>query len=338
MEEKEMWATMDYYQPHTYPPDVLSAIGGASLPQDKPGFFGEFGPPNLEAPDLRQRIRDGIYGGMLANQAGAGMFWFWDHVEKKDLYGEFKNAAKVLQLSGLANRPNARPTAVRVTTPGRADLSFGPGLGWGKTTNGTLSVPSGLSPGVLAGLSGYLQSSTGNNSAMAAPMVFQVDAPQAGTLTVKIGQSSKGGAKLNALVNGKSVSARDFPAAEKDADINVEFKVPFPAGRSEVRLENTGADWVRIDRFTFSGLAPQASAMALTEADWAVVRLTVASGAPTPLKLDLGALGLTDGTFSAVLMDLEKGGSASSALEIKNGTVRDLSLTSADSVLILKKG
>ena len=65
---------MDYTQPHTYPSNVLAAIGGVSF-KDRPGFFGEFGPPAQGGAIYRQQVRDGIYGGMLAAHAGAGQYW-----------------------------------------------------------------------------------------------------------------------------------------------------------------------------------------------------------------------------------------------------------------------
>ena len=53
-------------------------------------------------------------------------------VHKENLYGEYKVAAKVLQESGLAEHPSARPSSVKVSTPGTADMTFNPGSGWAK--------------------------------------------------------------------------------------------------------------------------------------------------------------------------------------------------------------
>jgi hypothetical protein len=125
IDQKALYEPMDYYQPHTYPKDVLAAIGGAKLPTDKPAFFGEFAPPGKSKAEIAAGIRDGIYGSIVANQAATAMYWAWDQVEALDLYPEFRNAAEVVQRSGIASHPKARTLNIHVSNPAVKGIAIG---------------------------------------------------------------------------------------------------------------------------------------------------------------------------------------------------------------------
>ena len=45
--------SVDYAQPHVYPPNLKLAIGGFPVNNDKATFFGEFGPSDLDKDDSR---------------------------------------------------------------------------------------------------------------------------------------------------------------------------------------------------------------------------------------------------------------------------------------------
>jgi len=334
LEPPSLWTAMDYYQPHTYPPDVASAIGGAKLPTDKPAFFGEFGPGGPVAKNAPV-VRDGIYAGVLANQAGAGMYWYWDIVEKENLYPEFKVARKIIDGSEVAKHPYARPASIRVHTEGRSTLSFGPGLGWAKSTTTEISLPEGVTPAALGGLSGYLQAPSKPD--MQVPVMFHLDAPAEGTLTMRVSQVQKSGATVVATVNGKEALRHAFPATEKDTEGPFELKVPYPKGRSEIRIENVGADWAIVDRFSFSGLAPQARVQALGETDWLAMRIQAADGAPAPFKADLASLPLVDGSYSASVYDIATGESVATTLIVKNGAIVGFPVDKPDLFVVVRK-
>jgi hypothetical protein len=338
MDQKALWATMDYYQPHTYPPNVLMAVAGYEQPGDKPLFFGEFGTPVGSGEPLKAGLRDGIYGAMLANQAGAAELWYWDAVEKENLYPIFTAAQTVLRESDLARHPNARQLDLKVATPGSATLKFGPGQGWAQAGQTTFEIPSDINPKSLAKLPGYFQNQNGGNKALfPKPLVFEFSAKTAGKFRMSIDQVSSGGAKLAIYLNGEKVVTKDYPATDKGVDMKDVLEVPFGAGQNNLRIENNQGDWVRVGGFEFSGLSPQASGMALGESDWLMVRLTAADEVTSPPKVDLAGLSIADGTYDLTIIDLIGGGTTKAQQAVSSFALRGFQMPSADVMLIYKR-
>ncbi len=338
MDRPALWTSMDYVQPHTYPSNVTAAIGGFEMPKDKPGFFGEFGPPDQSDAALARGVKDGIYAGMLNNHAGAAAYWYWDLVEKRDLYPIYKTAALVLQESGLATRPLARPTSLSVSTPGTASLSFGPGRGWEKAEKMSFELPRDANATELAKLPAFLQSTTGNNRALFPdPLTFKFTAAKPGIFRLRIQQISKGGAAVKVFVNDQEAASKTWPGAEKETNVQDVLEAAFGAGASVIRVENSGPDWANMQSFEFTDLAPQVSAMALGETDWMMVRLTRAGGVEPLPTATLGGVSLMDGAYDLTVVDLEKGEMVKSTASVVSGTLKDQKLTSPDAILIFKR-
>lgn len=334
-DQKEMYAAMDYYQPHTYPPNVLMAVAGNRGPGDKPWFFGEFGPPDGTDEQTAEGIRDGIYGAMLKNEAGAAEYWFWDNVEKKNLYPIFETAALVRDASEIAIHPAARPLDLVLSTEGTATMAFGPGQGWGKTSVTSLSLPEDANPEKLGGLSGYLQNPAGaNKDLFPAPLTMHFNAKLPGVFRISVGEIAAAGGSLKISVNGKEVGGKAWPAGTKiDHEI---IEVPFGSGANDLKVESTGPDWVRVNGFEFTNIGPQATAMGLGSADWAMVRLREAPGIDGA-KVTLGAMSLPDGTYHLTVIDLLTGKKTQSDQTISNFTLKDYQMPGPDLMLIFKR-
>ncbi|MEZ0326492.1 MAG: hypothetical protein ACAH95_11355, partial [Fimbriimonas sp.] len=338
MDRPALWTAMDYVQPHTYPSNVTAAVGGFVMPKDKPGFFGEFGPPDTSEAALARGVKDGIYAGMLSNHAGAAQYWQWDLVEKRNLYPLYKTASLVLQESGLASRPIARPTAVTVGTSGSASLSFGPGKGWEKAEKTTFDLPRDASATELAKLPAFLQSSTSGNKAMfPEPLVFRFTATKPGVFRLAIQQISKAGAAIKVFANDKEVAAKSWPGAEKETNVRDVLEAPFPAGANVIRVENNGADWANMRSFEFTDLAPQVSAMVLGETDWMMARVMRVAGVEQLPTASLGGVPVGDGNYDLTVIDLENGDLTRSLVRVEKGSLSGYKLTSPDSMLILKR-
>jgi hypothetical protein len=335
MDQTELWANLDYYQPHTYPPSVLMAVAGLKQPTDKPVFFGEFGPPEGSEAQQAAGVRDGIYAAMLTNQAGAAQYWFWDNVEKRNMYPLFKIAAAVRDVSQIGRHATARPLAISVSTAGTATLAFGPGLGWGKTATTTLQLPADLTPEKLGSLSGYLQSLTGSNKDLfPEPLTFRFNAKMPGMFRVKIDQISKGGGALDVVVNGKSAAAKTWPAPSSEGNVSEVLEAPFSAGTNEIRLENRGADWVRINGFEFTNLGAQATGMALGSSDWLMLRLV---GSVDGAVATVQGLSLADGDYDLKVINLETGTETSEVRTVKDFGITDYPIPGKDVMLIFTR-
>jgi hypothetical protein len=123
-----VWQTVDFAQAHVYADRIGPAIERVAPPRGKPVFVGEFGHGKLGLFEPRKILREGLLAGMLQNHAAPPMYWYWDLVEKDDLYREFEIVAEVIRRSEIARHPEARPREVLVW-PGAVARALGE-RGW----------------------------------------------------------------------------------------------------------------------------------------------------------------------------------------------------------------
>ncbi len=261
-----VWASLDFYQEHAYPSDLLTSLRATSngeLPAGKPLFVGEFGPSNL-SDEHGLFLHAGLWAGLMSGVSGAPQYWLWDGVEKNNLYPHLRAAARFVQLSGLASRLPLRQTAPQIATSTRADLSFGPGAGWGSARQDAFDVEEGAPAGIGA-LPSFLQGR--NHREMSPrPLQFRVHYPEPGRFVVRLEKIARAGAHLRLSVDGQPAEL-DFPAAQADhapAPGQQEIAVQVGAGAHLIALENTGADWVTVQRFTLGGYSPALGAYGLS--------------------------------------------------------------------------
>ncbi len=337
IERPGLFETMDYYQPHTYPSNVLNAVAGAKLPKDKPVFFGEFGPPTGDKASVRAGIRDGIYAGMLSNQAGPAMFWSWDQVGPLDLYGDFKNASEVVHLSEIAKHPLAKMLKTTISTEGSGDLTFGPGGGWANMEASHFNLPEDLTPDKLAKLPGFFQSMEGGHKDMGTgPIVLDFVAKSAGQFVMNIAEVAQAGAIIKVYVNGSLDKTETYGSKDKNYAPSNPIIVPFAAGKVSIKVENRGADWVRITDFTVTKAGPQARAMALGESDWMVLRLTAGAG-QSSVKASVLGLSISDGLYNLTLIDLDSGETLTADKTVSHFALMNYPMSGRDLVLIFKR-
>lgn len=311
MEHPELYDAMDYWQPHTYPANVLAAIGGMKF-SSKPGFFGEFGPPGAPSgPNFRRSVRDGIYGGILAGHAGAGMYWYWDIVAKGGLLPDYRNARAVIEQSGLKRHPNAKPVSLIVDTPKRGDLVMSAGMGWGQSRTFELNLPN-VTATQLGGLSQYFQSLDGGHRDWAKPMIVRFNASRPGQAEFAIGQAAASGGGFRVFVNDRQA----FDKTWTNAGLRETIKIDYPAGDVVLRLENHGSDWVRLDSIRIPEMAPTAQAHGMGTPDWALVRI-VGSDAS---QVRVTGLPVKSGRYRVTVFDLEKSGSEVRSIDVAGGS------------------
>lgn len=339
MEQPALWAKLDYYQPHTYPPDISSAVAGATLPKDKPLFYGEFGPGDFQGDAERRAIRDGIWAAALSCHAGAAQYWYWDRMQAAGMYAEYRTAANVLKAFGFAGREGLRPLALKVDAPMGGDLVFGPGVGWGATSKFDFQLPEEATAANLGKLSGFMNSHTGGNKALfPEPLTFRFKAPVAGALKIRLGTLAKAGASLRVSANGAVVTERKWDGGNADRPLNETLEAKFPAGDVVLKIESLGPDWVVVQSFSISGIAPLASGMACGDKNGVLVRLRASGGARLPIEVGLSGLGLPDGRYDAEEWDLGQGTHQPGAVQIQaDRVVGKIKLTSPDSVFVLTR-
>lgn len=339
MAHPELWAAMDYYQPHGYPPSVFNMVAGAEVPKDKPYFWGEFGPGGSSGQPVNEAVRDGLWASIMKGHSGAAQYWYWDIVERDNLYPEFKRAHTALvALSGgrAALSPSATPFDVQVMSEARADLVFRPGRGWGKTERHVFQLPEEATPEKLAQLSEFLNSHTGGNRELnPEPLVLRFRLETPGEVTFTFGQVARNGAKVQIAVNGKTEFERAWEAGEGDRSAQATATIPLAPGDNEVRLSSVGTDWVTLSSIRITGAAPAVRALAIRDYGKVMLRLTRMPGAPSgPIDLRLTGLGLDDAQVTVQTLDLETGEAGTTRVDYRNGEGA-YRLNGKDVVLIL---
>jgi hypothetical protein len=257
-----LYDTVDYVQPHSYPPDAITMA--ASLEPEKwnkPIFFGEVGPSGgdnrLSGSVYEDFLHASLWASLMqSDTAGAAQFWYWDKLESQNLYSHYKAASAFLKETGLASLDGLKNVSPSVATTETGVVSLGPGAGWGAAKQTDFVVASsGDVPGI-ATLPSFLQGKS--HADLFTGANFQVDYAKPGTFAVRVRQAAKAGAHLVLSVDGKTAAEHDFPASASDTSVDTTITAQVPAGKHTVRLENTGTDWVVLNRIT---LAPYGSAL-----------------------------------------------------------------------------
>jgi hypothetical protein len=321
-------SSLDYLQPHTYPNNIFASVVGTVMPPGKPGFYGEFGPGNMQGVDLHRAILDGLLGGLLANHAGAGMFWYWDTVEQKNLYSSFLIGRKVADLSHWDRHPDAKIAPISVHTQDKSTFVFQPGVGWGPTTQFVFNLPNGASAAALGKISSYIQG-TNNRNMMPEPIQlnFSLDGPS--RLTVRIGDISNTGGNLDVKLDGTIVSHGSYKHGETIAPI----EVPLTGGAHSVILSNDGADWVGLKSVSIDNLAPLAGATALAEGKWMMLRLSRNDAGTGLVHVDLSDLPLPADKYHVAEINLQTGDVKQFEASVKDSKL-GLEVSNPDEILI----
>lgn len=348
MDQPELFAKMDFFQPHTYPRDVFTGIAGVAPLVGKPWFFGEFGRGTWEQnADEEMVVRDGVWAGILSGHAGAAQYWYWERVVNLGLEPEFTRAARVLELSRLPERRDARPRMVEVRGAPRGPLVVAPGRGWGKTERYRFELPADAVPAKLVEWSAYLNSHTGENAVNTRePIEFVFDQPADGEVVVSFSSLSGNGAGLRVWVDDRETAKFDWPAAtevvvsptggRRHQPAPAPVRVALVAGAHVLRLENIGPDWVQIDRITFPGLGRAVQAHAIGGTDFALVRLQ-ADEAGLGAKVELQIAGLADGAYRLQILDLNTGATAVRAVEVTSEALQSFTVEARDVALVLTR-
>ncbi len=316
--DSPVWETVDYDQVHTYPSDVVTALGPTDAIKGRraarPIFVGEFGPGDLKDTD-GLILHAGLWSSLMRGDGAAAQYWDWDNVETNNLYSHFKAASAFMTASALAGQNGLTPVSLTVSTSQKADLRFGPGAGFVPAVQSDFIVGEAGAPPGMDRFPAFLQGQA-HRDMVPKPLTFHVSYAQAGKFGVTVGQVAKAGGHLTIGVDGKPAE-RDFPAADKDHSPksgDATLQADVPSGSHTITVENTGHDWVTVREFVFSNYAPALAAKARIGKDYAAAWLYHRSQWDAPKGANLSPAsgrmllaGLQPGRYRATWWDTREG-------------------------------
>lgn len=332
-----VWRTMDYYQPHAYPQDVVTRAMAAAIPPGlpvKPCFLGEMGrgTERLDLDDGRD-LRCILWPSLLANDSGAAQYWSWTAADTNNLWPFFLSATRFAAMTGLTGRRSGKLIEARIATEARADISFGGGV-WGPGPDAEIDVPSdGRLVQPPATFSAYVHGAP-DKIAEGYPgsVTLVLDARLATTVSVAVAQVSHFGAGIaielddNLVATNAWETSRTQVLRKKPVAIGVTMSVPVPAGRHRVTIRGTGPDWFLVSSFRVAAYVPALRAVARGSANETVAWIVNQAGIeypplpdpkaqapgpagprPEPAAGTLSLPGLNEGRYSVMWWDTSKG-------------------------------
>ena len=297
----DLYAVMDYEQPHAYPPDL--AITALSVkPTNKPIFYGEIGPSGDLNDDDGRHLKAGLWASLFSEASGAAQYWTWDNIEKRSLYGLFKAATGFISASGVTE---LRQVSVSVSTPDGGVASSGPGKGWAAATRTEFPVRDDGTIEGIGEMPSFLQGTA--HREMFPKAYFPVTLKSAGSITVEIQTVARAGGSLVIKVDGKVAAQKAWPASSGDKTVNETLTVAIPAGTHKITLENPGADWVTIQKITIDPVGASVSALAKSNGTRAALWLRRTARGPHPGGGAVTLSGLRVGAYKLVWWDTVTG-------------------------------
>lgn len=256
------------------------------------------------------------------------MIWDHDYVDEHECWDLFRrildfsadipfnnshtNSSETHVIS--AEMPECNITPAKVITV----RDYGDVKSWGqKATQNVFHIDSSRSSVLLEGYTPNLYS--GNTERWKNPPTFIIDTPQGGKLLLDFDEIGGGEQKLELTLNGKLVKTVEWSGGRRMLTADERYvEVDLPVGRNEVRLDNTGTDWLRIQRVYFVVNAGSADSMItaqqLSGKDFCLVYVqnqtyfelyrTVLNGEPADIKnVTVTAAGMNDGDYVLSLYD-----------------------------------
>lgn len=329
-----VFRSVDYWQPHGYPARVAPMVLGAKSPDKRPLFFGEVGPGQLRGGKATQvlAVRDGIWSGLFALQAGAAEYWSWDLVPMYNLHREYALARQILTESRVLSETNLKQVTLDLDAGLGGDLHMAPGGGWEATRQFEFSLPEDALMG-MGKLSSFFQGK-GHPEFRLHPITFRFHAPKSGKIVFGVTGNSGSGGNLKVGVNGVPAAERSWAAGATVRGID-RLEAVYPAGEVVVTLDNDGPDWVQLGSIDIAGMAPKAMATAIADRNMLIARLERNVASTVSVRI---AGSIVDGRYQGMITDLETGAQHKVALTFRNGraTTR-VDVPGADCILWIRR-
>jgi len=251
---------IDFTQPHMYftQPNLersIAAVGDQYIKKfNKPTLCGEFGIYSSDEP-LYKIDPNGVYfhntiwATAFSGAMGPALtYWWYVYIDKQNLYYHFKSLSAFLNHLNLKEE-NYEKTEANITG-GEADtVSVKPGAGWKIHADTSFTVDgSGKVFLQLKHLDAYLYGKEINTETRNPP-VFHVNYSKNGQFIVTTGATKANAPQIAITVDGQTVLSQP-------AQVNSNYSIKISAGPHTIKVDNTGKDWVLIDKYVFADASP----------------------------------------------------------------------------------
>jgi hypothetical protein len=282
-ERPEIWSLpqMDFSVYHSYnesAPGKGAAILARSFVKDygKPMMVEEFGVNSrswdIAADPYLRGFRQAVWSGALGGSAGTAMAWWWQNIDKDDVYPLYAALNGILRGAGWQS---GTWTPVDFVSAGEPPMDLARAIPNGELFNAQPTLNSAWR--LQRKLSGKLAlaDSLAADLASQSLMTYLLGRHDAEfqhpfRITAFFGEKAKlvlhvktvhSDAELIVRVDGAEVLHTNFIRAAGDTttyrDINQDFTVDLPVGKRVIEIANdTGADWVLIDSLKFEQVLP----------------------------------------------------------------------------------
>lgn len=270
--------------------------------------------------------------GELVRGSSTSMIWSHDTVDEENCWGIFKNILDFTSDIPFNNSPttssdlpisDAEPCGdgvepVKVITV----RSYGDVKSWGQAaTRNVFPIDSKHSSVLLEGYTPNLYS--GHTERWKNPPTFEIDAPLGGKIMLEFDEIGGGEQVLTVHKNGNLVKTATWGGGRRmlNSDENC-LEIDLDIGKNVIKLDNIGADWLRLLGVYFVLNSPGAKSMVaakqLCGKDFALIYVenqtyyelyqTVLKKQPTDIKnVKLTTEGTTDGDYYMYIYNPAKG-------------------------------
>ncbi|MDQ2732950.1 MAG: hypothetical protein M3Y56_14935, partial [Armatimonadota bacterium] len=235
-------------------------------------------------------LHNGLWASLMSGTPGAAQYWSWDVVEQHNLYPLLRAGSRFVAATGLGDAENWTRTAATVETPGRSDLRFAPGAGFGAAAQTDFTVDKTGPPAGMEKFPSFLQGDF-HRALFPRPLTFHINNDQAGSFILRLSQVAKAGAHVRMGLDGQ-FTEKDFPPAAGDyapPPGQGDVQVDLPAGPHTITIENTGKDWVVIRDLIFTHYTAALAAIGLVGRQSAVFWVYHRANVDAPLGKETDA-------------------------------------------------
>ena len=235
---------------------------------DKPVLISEFGTDGRGwAPETdaeRRGLRQAIWGGVFAGTAGGAMPWWWESVDRENLYPLWKSLRDFLPADYGSpawktvdfGRPDAAPDVLGALKADAKRFSQRVPLTtkWGKASDEAIVINR---EGDVGGepRSGYVYGNA--KPELHAPFTIQTNVGEGAKLVLHLNSVSTDPI-LVVKQNGKEIFREAYPNIDGKFDRNNEYNrdiaVPLQPGAANLEIANVGQDWLFLDWVRVDGV------------------------------------------------------------------------------------